>query len=69
MPLVSGMRSGTLSAASSGAGPTDFDGGISSAGSEYRGLPKISLFARVSKRVMPMVVNSVASADCSRACV
>ena len=57
-PLVSGIRSRISSWSSSGAAPTVPDGGISSAGSEYRvGLPKIPLLARVSERVMPIVVK------------
>ena len=62
---MSGIRSGTSSAASLGAAPTVPDGGISSAGSEYGGLPLIWLFWRVSERVMPIVVKMFVAAASS----
>ena len=55
MPDVSGIRTGTSSNVSSGAGPRVPDGGISSAGNEYG--PRISLLSRLANCVMPIVVK------------
>ena len=63
VPVVSGIRSGTSSDASSGGAPTVPDGGICSAGSEY-GLVGVDLAAGAGPLVvMPTVVNRPAGTD------
>ena len=67
LPVVSGIRTGTSSTSSSGAGPTVRDGGMSSPLNAYG--PRICALARVSSRVMPIVVKMfvAASADAAPA--